>query len=90
MEIFNKEDIYDEQISPLVQQLIDICQAHEIPMIASFTYENSPERGPGRCTTLLNHFSERLDDANAKAVNIIKRGGQETFSMAITTTTTPN
>ena len=33
----NKEQIYDEQISPLMTQIIDICKAHKIAHIASFS-----------------------------------------------------
>jgi len=83
MELFNKEDIYDNEISPLMQQIIEICNKHKMPMIASVTYENNEELGPGRCTTLLNGFEDRADDANQKAAKVIKNGGHETFTMAI-------
>ena len=32
----NKEEIYDEQISPLMQKIISVCREHGIAMIASF------------------------------------------------------
>ncbi len=85
MELYNEEKIYDTQISPLMQQIIDICKEHGIPMIASFTYENCEENGAGRCTTLINNIPHRPDDANQKAANIIKKGGHETMAFAITT-----
>ncbi|RQU96669.1 hypothetical protein [Burkholderia cenocepacia] len=31
-----KEQIYDEQISPLMTQIIAICKEHKIPILASF------------------------------------------------------
>ncbi|KVF22912.1 hypothetical protein [Burkholderia cepacia] len=31
-----KEQIYDEQISPLMAQIIAICKEHGIPIVASF------------------------------------------------------
>ncbi len=87
MEIFNKEDIYDNEISPLMQKIISICNEHEIPMIASFTYENCQDRGPGRCTTFINGFESRKDNAIQKAAKVIKNGGHETFAIAIAAST---
>lgn len=83
MEIFNKEEIYDNELSPLVRQIIDICNEHQIPMIASFTFENCQDRGAGRCTTFLNGFEERQDEAIKKAALVIKNGGHETLAIAI-------
>lgn len=31
-----KEQIYDEQIAPLMTQIITICKEHKIPIVASF------------------------------------------------------
>ncbi|KVC49876.1 hypothetical protein WS58_06300 [Burkholderia pseudomultivorans] len=40
-----KEQIYDEQISPLMAQIIAICKEHKIPVVASFFTpgEDDPE-----------------------------------------------
>ena len=62
MEIFNEEGAYDNEIRPLMQKIIKICNKKGIPMIASFTFENCPDRGPGRCTTLINDIENRKDD----------------------------
>lgn len=35
-----KEQIYDERISPLMKQIIEICQANEIPLFAEFQFGN--------------------------------------------------
>ena len=32
----NKEEIYDEQISPLIAQILAICKEHKVPMVAQF------------------------------------------------------
>jgi hypothetical protein len=37
-ELEDNEDIYDEQISPLMERIIAICKKHRIPMIMSFEY----------------------------------------------------
>ncbi len=44
--IADKEGIYDEQISPLMAQIIAICKQNGIPVFASFVY--APEKF---CTT---------------------------------------
>ncbi|MBW9102902.1 hypothetical protein [Paraburkholderia phenoliruptrix] len=33
----NKEQVYDEQINPLMAQIIEICRAHKIAFVASFS-----------------------------------------------------
>jgi hypothetical protein len=32
----SKEDIYDAEIAPLMNEILKICQAHKIAMVASF------------------------------------------------------
>lgn len=34
--IYDKESIYDEQIAPLMKQIIEICKAEQLPMNAQF------------------------------------------------------
>lgn len=46
----DKEQVYDEQIAPLMTQIIEICRAHKIKMHASFELD-----GDMMCTTNLNH-----------------------------------
>jgi len=43
-----KETIYDELISPLMAQIIDICQRHKIALLANFNLDNE---GDGLCVT---------------------------------------
>lgn len=33
---YNKEAIYDEQIAPLMTQIINICESNGLQMVASF------------------------------------------------------
>lgn len=37
-ELKDNEDVYDAQISPLMEQIIAICKEHGIPMLMSFEY----------------------------------------------------
>jgi hypothetical protein len=39
----NKEQIYDEQISPLMTQIIAICKEHKIAFLASFSIPNDED-----------------------------------------------
>ena len=45
----DKEAIYDEQIAPLMTQLLEICQREGVPMFASFQYSEV-----GFCTSALS------------------------------------
>jgi hypothetical protein len=63
-EDFDVEAIYDEQISPLMTQIIALCKEHQIPMLASFLYSRSDtgikEETNRFCSTLLNQFDGRF------------------------------
>lgn len=85
MEIFDLENVYDEQISPLMQQIIAICQENNMPMIASFAFENCEERGLGDCTTVLNDFDNRNVSEFTQALRII-RNREKISGFAITVT----
>jgi hypothetical protein len=72
LEHYNLENVYDEQISPLMTQIIDICKENNLPMIASFAYENCEEKGLGCCTTALT-FENRAIKEFAEAASVIRR-----------------
>lgn len=42
---YDKESIYDEKIYPLMSQIIDICKAEGIPILAQF-YLQSEDSSP--------------------------------------------
>lgn len=46
----NKEEIYDQKISPLMAQIIKACQEHNIEFIASFDIPTE-EHPDLRCTS---------------------------------------
>ncbi|MGG0754146.1 hypothetical protein [Brevibacillus laterosporus] len=51
-EFFDKENIYDEKISPLMRQILEICKQEDIPMIASFKLKDeTEEHGELFCTS---------------------------------------
>ena len=42
--MIDKEAIYDERISPLVQQIIDICKEENIPFLMQFALKEGETR----------------------------------------------
>ncbi|AJH80306.1 hypothetical protein FOC88_27350 (plasmid) [Bacillus thuringiensis] len=34
--MYDKEKVYDEEIAPLLQQILEICKREELPMVAQF------------------------------------------------------
>ncbi|HDL8465947.1 TPA: hypothetical protein PXR61_001985 [Yersinia enterocolitica] len=83
-EIYDLESVYDERISPLMRQIIDICNENQMPMICSFAFENCEERNVGCCTTILNSFDNRFIPEFGKALKII-RNEPEVMGFAIRT-----
>lgn len=83
MEFFNKEDIYDNEISPLMKKVNAICKEHNIPMMASFTFENSEENGIGSCDTILNPKGERYNERLTNAMMEIRKN-QSKISTVVT------
>lgn len=70
-EFYDLEAVYDEQISPLMQQIIEICKQHKMPMLCSFAFEHCEENGVGDCTTLLN-FDGRTHGPFTAALRTIR------------------
>lgn len=66
----NKEQIHDEQISPLVNKIIEICQANGIAMICSFHIPNEDD-DELLCTTALLDENKTAPEEFKHALNII-------------------
>lgn len=79
-----KENIYDEQISPLMQQVIDICREHKIAMVFS-AHLPDEEQDSLYCTTLLPGDN---DEPNPKFTATAKmiRGDRPSIGLGIRTT----
>jgi hypothetical protein len=63
--MYDKEQIYDEQIYPLMGKIIEICKENDMQMIFS-CYLRPEEEGNLRCTTYLKSKEDNcksLDDA---------------------------
>lgn len=59
--IKDNEKVYDEQIAPLMNQIIKICQENKIPTFATFVYNEDTELGPLMCTTSLPFEVKELE-----------------------------
>ncbi len=84
MELFDKEEVYDSEISPLMKQVIAICKEHDIPMLASFIYENDEESGIGDCSTLLNPKGPRHHQNLTNGLTEVRRSEHSTAAITIT------
>jgi hypothetical protein len=70
----NLEAVYDTEISPLMQQILAICQAKGIPMFASFQFSDDgfctsalvPEGGHG----VFHHYQALAQSAGLNGVNV--------------------
>lgn len=54
--MINKEAIYDEQIAPLMTEIIRICKENDLPAFAFFELtdgEENEDEGPLFCTTAI-------------------------------------
>lgn len=72
--MYDKEQIYDEKINPLMSEIIRVCKENNIQMFASFALKECDENGEDMlCSTFITspeYTSSRLDDA----VKVVKNG----------------
>ncbi len=64
---YDLEKVLEEQIRPYLTTIINICNEHEIPMVASFQYKNSPDKIK-LCTSIVNP-PNRADQRIVNAIN---------------------
>ncbi len=80
----NKEAIHDEQIGPLVTQIIAICKEHKISMLCDFGLDEDLH-----CTTSLLSDDYLPSDGQLKALRAL-RASTEAYAMAETIETLPD
>lgn len=68
----NKESIYDNEINPLMAQIIAICQAHGIAMIANFACPNDEEGDTTQVLTMLPDENGEHPDNHKQALQVIR------------------
>lgn len=74
-----KEEIYDEQISPLMTQIIALCYEHKIPLVSSFALDK--EEGLVCSTFIVKKEFEPPDAFYAAAA--LLRGGMPQLSVVV-------
>jgi hypothetical protein len=72
LEHFDLENVYDDEIDPLMKKIIKICKKHKLPTVCDFNYRNSEEgsEGSDHCTTLLA-FKNRTSKEINRIINVI-------------------
>ncbi len=90
LELMNpdSEAIYDEQISLLMAQILEICKRERIPMLATFQYQHASREGDGEaafCTSRVPFAGEAACLA-AATCELMRRPS----FMAMTITTKPS
>lgn len=71
----NKEQVYDEKISPLMRQVIEICQEHNIGMIADFEIPND-EDSDLCCTSSTPGDGDQVSRRHSRARSVLMGGGR--------------
>lgn len=76
MKVFDSEAVYDNEIAPLLRQVVEICVAHNLPFVAAVCYssDGKAEDGIGLVTSLVSEdikdrFPERMRYAMAELVD---------------------
>ena len=84
-----KEAIYDEQISPLMEQILTICKDNKIAMLADFALGKDPEADDAelKCTSGLLADEHEPTPEMIKAWSMIQP--RQASFMAFTITTEP-
>jgi hypothetical protein len=73
---YDKEEIYDEKIAPLMKQIIDICKEEELPMVAQFYLkqqhpEADEENGAMYCTTTIIPAKDKIYEEHHKHLSYV-------------------
>lgn len=90
--IEDNEAIYDEQVYPLMAQVIEICQKNNIPFLASFQLTGGPRNDEEEAALLCS--SAHLPPAKEGTEECLHRAYSAIFNrasasmMALTVTTT--
>lgn len=71
---FDLERVYDDEISPLMGQIIAICKRHRMPMLASFIFRRDKAGEVATCDTLLQFDGRTLGALDVALSTIRGRG----------------
>lgn len=79
----SKENVYDEQISPLVHQIIEICKEHNIALLLSAQLQDEDDETL-YCTSILPGDDDVPDERFVQALNIIRPPSRSVMHMITT------
>ncbi|MGN7478982.1 hypothetical protein ACTHOQ_14125 [Solibacillus silvestris] len=63
--MYDKEKVYDEQISPLMAQILKICKENDVQMAMQFYLQDAEANVDGEpmyCTSFINNLKEEQID----------------------------
>lgn len=87
---WDKEDVYDNEILPLMVRIVEICKREQVPCLCVFQYADTEDDGPQFCTTRMTTFdgtAQELKDIGRQWTSIVT---QEPTCLAETVTTQPD
>jgi hypothetical protein len=70
---YDLEHVYDEQIAPLMAQIITICETHGLPMIATFAYKRDGDENDF-CTSSIDSLNRAPVDMRLAVGFLIRQG----------------
>ena len=78
-----KENVYDEQISPMVHQIIGICKEHNIALLLSAQLQDEDDETL-YCTTILPGTDDVSDEKFVQALNIVRPPSRSVMHLTTT------
>ncbi len=75
-ELYDKENIYDNEIAPLMKQIIEICKREELPMVAQFYLKQQhpdadEENAAMYCTTTIIPSRDKIYEDHHKHLSYV-------------------
>lgn len=70
---YDKESIYDNEIRPLMNEIIKICEREKIPFASIFAIKDDGDKGPLFCTTILDGESVDPDTPGLSTIRGLRR-----------------
>jgi len=78
MTTWDKEEVYDDEISPLILEVIALCKEHRIPAAMMFQLnDDDDEHGPLYCSTCIPCRELDVSDKMSRVIDLVQpdRGG---------------
>jgi len=86
---YDKESVYDDEIAPLVKQILQICKREEIPLVMDFYLKSSDMTPEGHDDLQCISYIQPKGNTPEHFPDIVKRlynRGEAPWAMAVTVT----